>query len=57
LGFTNISVSAKTADFICLSTCWQNALYSSCMQTFCARKHDEPSQDSYLAVTLAGTFS
>jgi len=27
------------------------------MQTFCDRKHNEPSQDSYLAVTLAGTFS
>jgi len=26
-------------------------------QTTCARKHDEPSQDSYLAATLAGAFS
>ena len=26
LGFTNISVSAKTADFIGLSRCWQNAV-------------------------------
>jgi len=25
LGFTDISVSAKTADFIGLSRCWQNA--------------------------------
>jgi len=27
------------------------------MQTTCARKHNEASQDSYLAATLAGAFS
>jgi len=27
------------------------------MQTTCARKHNKPSQDSYLAATLAGAFS
>jgi len=27
------------------------------MQTACARKHNEPSQDNYLAATLAGVFS
>jgi len=27
------------------------------MQTTCARKHNEPSQDSYLAAPLAGAFS
>ena len=32
-------------------------LYSSRMQTTCARKNNEPRQDSYLAVTLAGAFS
>jgi len=32
-------------------------LYSSHMQTTCTRKHNEPSQDSYLAATLAGVFS
>ena len=32
-------------------------LYSSRMQTTCKRKHNEPSQDSYLAATLAGAFS
>jgi len=32
-------------------------LYSSRMQTTCTRKHNEPSQDSYLAATLAGVFS
>jgi len=32
-------------------------LYTSRMQTICARKHNEPSQDSYLATTVAGTFS
>jgi len=32
-------------------------LYSSRMQTPCARKHNEPRQDSYLAATLAGAVS
>jgi len=32
-------------------------LYSSHMQTTCTRKRNEPSQDSYLAATLAGAFS
>jgi len=57
LGFADISVSAKTADFIGLSRCCQTLLYSSHMQTTYTRKHNEPSQDSYLAATLAGVFS
>jgi len=57
LGFTDISVSAKTVDQISLSRFWQNAVYSSRMQTTCARKHNEPSQDIYLAATQAGAFS
>jgi len=32
-------------------------LYSSHIQTTCARKYNEPSQDSYLTATLAGAFS
>jgi len=28
-------------------------LYSSCIQTACARKHNKPSQDSDIATTLA----
>jgi len=32
-------------------------LYSSCMQTTCTRKHNEPSQDSYLVAMPAGAFS
>jgi len=32
-------------------------LYSSRIQTTCARKHNEPSEDSYLAAKLAGAFS
>jgi len=32
-------------------------LYSSRIQTTCARKHNEASQDSYLATTLAGVVS
>jgi len=32
-------------------------LYSSCIQTTCARKHNEPSQGSYLAAMLARVFS
>jgi len=57
LGFTDISVSAKTADFIGLSGCWQTLLYSSRIQTTCARQHKEPSQDSYLVAMPAGAFS
>jgi len=43
-------VSAKTADFIGLSRCWQ-------MQITCARKHSEPSQNSYFTAKSAGVFS
>jgi len=32
-------------------------LYSSCIQTTCARKHNEASQDSYFTATLAGAVS
>ena len=32
-------------------------LYSSHIQTTCARKHNEASQDSYLTTTLAGAVS
>jgi len=32
-------------------------LYSSRIQTTCARKHNEESQDSYLTATLAGAVS
>jgi len=32
-------------------------LHSSCMQTTCARKPNEASQDSYLTARLAGAFS
>jgi len=32
-------------------------LYSSCTKTTCSRKHNKPSQDSYLAAMLAGAFS
>jgi len=35
----------------------KKVLYSSHMQTTYTRKHNEPSQDSYLAATLAGAFS
>jgi len=31
-------------------------LYSSCIQRTWARKHNEPSQDRYLAAMLAGAF-
>jgi len=53
LGFTDVSVSAETASVGVDKT----LLYASRMQTTCARKHNEPSQDSYLAVTLARAFS
>jgi len=32
-------------------------LYSLHIQTTCVRKHNKPSQDSYLAATLAGAFN
>jgi len=32
-------------------------LHSSHIQTTCAKKHNEPSQDSYLAATQAHAFS
>jgi len=35
----------------------ETLLYSSRIQTTCARKHNKPSQDSYLAATLSGAFS
>ena len=56
LGFTDISVSAKMADLASVSVD-KKVLYSSHMQTTYTRKHNEPSQDSYLAATLAGAFS
>jgi len=50
LDFIDISVSASGGVDKML-------LYSSHMQTTCARKHNKPSQDSYLAATPAGAFS
>jgi len=53
LGCADISVLAKLA-----SVGIDNMLlYSSPMQTTCARKHNKASQDSYLAATLGGVFS
>jgi len=46
LGLTDISVSAKMAP-----------VGVDRMQTICARNHNEPSQDSYLAAMLAHVFS
>ena len=58
LGFTDILILAKMADFISLSRCWQKMLlYSSHIQTTCSRKHNKASQDSCLAATLASAFS
>jgi len=42
------------ADFVGVE---KTLLYSSRMQTICARKQNEPSQDSYLAAMSAGAFS
>jgi len=50
LSFTDILVSASVGVD-------KTLLYSSCIQSTCARKHNEPSHDSYLAAMLAGTFS
>jgi len=35
----------------------ETLLYSSRIQTTCLRKHNKPSQWSYLAATVAGAFS
>jgi len=56
LGFTDISVSAKTADISASVDVDNTLLYSSRMQTTYVRKHGKPSQDSCLAATLAGAF-
>jgi len=53
LGFTDISVSSKTASV----GVDKMLLYSSRIQTTHARKHNEPSQGSYLEATLAVAFS
>jgi len=53
----NISVSTKMADSLASGGVNKTLLCSSHMQTTCARKHNEPSQDSYLAAMLAGAFS
>jgi len=50
MGFTNILVSASVGVD-------KTLLYSPQIHTTCARKHNEPSQDSYLAATLTGTIS
>jgi len=55
LGFTNICIDISQ-NGISLSR-WKKLLYSSRKQVTCARKHNKPSQDSYLAATLAGAFS
>jgi len=58
LGFTDISVSASVGvGKTVLYSSHKMLLYSSRMQTTCARKHNEPSQNSYVAATLAGAFS
>jgi len=47
----------KRPNFIGLSIgVNKTLLYSSRIQTTCARKHNKASQNSYLAATLAGTF-
>jgi len=53
LGFTDILVSAKTAD-IRVDTM---LLYSSRIQKTCARERNRASQDSYLTATPAGVIS
>jgi len=57
LGFTGISVLAKRPILPAAVGVNKILLYSSRIQTTCARKHKEPSQDSYLAAMLAGVFS
>jgi len=50
LGFTDISVSASIGVD-------KTLLYSSRIQTTCARKHNEASRDSYRTTTLSGAVS
>jgi len=51
LGFTDISILSVSVGVD------KMLLYSSRMQTIYTKKHNEPSQDSYLAAMLAGAFS
>jgi len=53
LGFTDISVSAISASI----GVDKRLLYSSRIQTTCARQHNEASQDSYPTAMLAGAVS
>jgi len=51
LGFADISAKMASVGFD------KMLLYTSRMQATCERKHNETSQDNYLAATLAGVFS
>jgi len=57
LPFADISVSAEMVNLTGLVGIDKTLLYSSPMQTTCARKYNKANQDSYLAATLAGAFS
>jgi len=54
LGFADTSISAKTANFISLSRCWQNAVI---FLMYPDNLLNKASQDSYLAAMLAGALS
>jgi len=60
LGFTDISIYRYRPKRPILSASVgvdKTLLYSSRIQTTCARKHNEASRDSYLTTTLAGAVS
>jgi len=56
-GLADISALAKTLILSALVGVDKTLLYSLCIQTTCARKHNKPSQDNYFAATLAGAVS
>jgi len=57
LGFTDILVSAKTADFIGLSRCWQNSAIFITHPVNLLLERTTKQADSYLTATLADAFS
>jgi len=56
-GLTNISVSARLADYIGLGRCWENAVIFLTHVDNVHKKAQWTNQDSYLAATLTGAFS
>jgi len=57
LGFANISVSAKTADFIGLSRCWQNTVIVLTHPDNLLKKAEQSKLRQLSCSNVAGAFS